>query len=59
MHDSDLSVLPAEAKWRATVYVRNLFDKQYDLTRNFFDLPLPVAAAGAPRTLGVQVRYDF
>ena len=50
---------PAEAKWRATVYVRNLFDKQYDLTRNFFDLPLPVAAAGAPRTFGVQVRYDF
>ena len=50
---------PAEAKWRATVYVRNLFDKKYDLTRNFFDLPLPVAAAGAPRTFGVQVRYDF
>ena len=50
---------PAEAKWRATVYVRNLFDKKYDLTRNFFDLPLPVAAAGAPRTVGVQVRYDF
>ncbi len=50
---------PAEAKWRATVYVRNLFDKQYDVTRNFFDLPLPVAAAGAPRTYGVQVRYDF
>ncbi len=50
---------PVEAKWTATVYVRNLFDKQYDLTRNFFDLPLPVAAAGAPRTLGVQVRYEF
>ena len=54
-----LEMGPADAKWRATVYARNLFDKQYDLTRNFFDLPLPVAAAGAPRTLGVQVRYEF
>ncbi len=54
-----LEMGPAEAKWRATLYARNLFDKRYDLTRNFFDLPLPVAAAGAPRTLGVQVRYEF
>jgi outer membrane receptor protein involved in Fe transport len=54
-----LEVAPVDARWVATVYVRNLFDKQYDLTRNFFDLPLPVAAAGAPRTLGVQVRYEF
>jgi len=52
-------VAPADSRWSATVYARNLFDKQYDLTRNFFDLPLPVAAAGAPRTLGLQVRYDF
>ncbi len=50
---------PVQAKWTAVVYARNLFDKQYDLTRNFFDLPLPVAAAGAPRTLGVQMRYEF
>ena len=54
-----LEMGPTDAKWRATLYARNLFDKQYDLTRNFFDLPLPVAAAGAPRTVGVQVRYEF
>lgn len=50
---------PINAQWVATVYVRNLTDKRYDLTRNFFDLPLPVAAAGAPRSWGMQVRYDF
>jgi len=50
---------PVNAKWLATVYVRNLTDKRFDLTRNFFDLPLPVAAAGAPRSWGLQVRYDF
>ena len=54
-----LEFAPLDAKWSATLYVRNLFDKKYDLTRNFFDLPLPVAAAGAPRTVGVQVRFDF
>ena len=54
-----LEFAPADSHWSATVYARNLFDRQYDLTRNFFDLPLPVAAAGAPRTLGAQVRYEF
>jgi outer membrane receptor protein involved in Fe transport len=54
-----LEFAPLDARWSATFYVRNLFDKRYDLTRNFFDLPLPVAAAGAPRTAGLQVRYEF
>jgi iron complex outermembrane recepter protein len=54
-----IEVAPVEAKWSATLYVRNLFNKKYDLTRNFFDLPLPVAAAGAPRTFGVQAKYEF
>ena len=50
---------PVDARWVATLYARNLMDQKYDLTRNFFDLPLPVAAAGAPRSLGAQLRYDF
>jgi iron complex outermembrane recepter protein len=54
-----LEVAPVDAKWSVTLYARNLFDKQYELTRNFFDLPLPVAAAGAPRTLGVQAKLEF
>jgi iron complex outermembrane recepter protein len=54
-----LEVAPVDAKWAVTLYARNLLDKKYELTRNFFDLPLPVAAAGAPRTLGVQARLEF
>ena len=50
---------PLDAKWSATVYARNLFDKKYDLTRNFFDLPLPAAAAGAPRSFGMQAKIEF
>jgi iron complex outermembrane recepter protein len=59
LSNARLEIAPVEAKWSATLYVRNLFDKKYDLTRNFFDLPLPVAAAGAPRTFGVQAKYEF
>jgi iron complex outermembrane recepter protein len=54
-----VELAPVDAKWSATLYVRNLADKKYDVTRNFFDLPLPVAAAGAPRTFGVQAKYEF
>jgi iron complex outermembrane recepter protein len=54
-----VELAPVDGKWSATLYVRNLADKKYDTTRNFFDLPLPVAAAGAPRTFGVQAKYEF
>lgn len=54
-----MALAPVDAKWRATFYVRNLANQHHDLTRNFFDLPLPVAAAGEPRTLGVRVHYEF
>jgi iron complex outermembrane recepter protein len=54
-----LDLAPIDSRWSASVFVRNLFDKEYDLTRNFFDLPLPVAAAGPPRAFGVQARYEF
>ncbi len=54
-----LEMAPVDAKWSVTLYARNLFDKKYELTRNFFDLPLPVAAAGSPRTFGVQAKLEF
>ncbi len=54
-----LELAPVDARWRATFYVRNLANKHHDLTRNFFDLPLPVAAAGEPRTLGLRVHHEF
>jgi iron complex outermembrane recepter protein len=50
---------PLDSKWIATIYARNLFNEKYDLIRNFFDLPLPVAAAGPPRTIGAQVKFEF
>ena len=58
--NANLTLSPAQGKsWTAALWVRNLFDRQYDLTRNFF-LPLSyVAAAGQPTTFGVRVNYSF
>jgi outer membrane receptor protein involved in Fe transport len=57
---------PSSAKWNVNLWVHNLFDKKYDLTRNFFgNRPggtaddLNVAAAGQPRTVGVQFSYAY
>ncbi len=61
-----LEVGPTSAPWHVNLWVHNLFDKKYDLTRNFFgNRPggtaddLNVAAAGQPRTVGVQLSYAF
>ncbi len=53
------SVEDAEGMWRATAYVRNLFDEEYDETRNFFTPGADVAALKKPRIYGLQlsVRY--
>jgi outer membrane receptor protein involved in Fe transport len=51
--------------WLLTLSVQNLFDKQYELTRNFFgNRPgtkddLNVAAAGQPRSFGVTLSYAY
>lgn len=42
--------------WSAQVWSRNIADREYDLTRNFF-INAKVAAAGAPATVGVRVSY--
>lgn len=60
-----LEIAPANSPWLATVGVRNLFDRQHDLTRNFFgNRPstaddLNVAAAGQPRTWQATVSYAY
>jgi iron complex outermembrane recepter protein len=54
-----LEVLPPDSRWSVAAYVRNIFDQKYDLTRNFFLPGLPVAAAGQPRTVGVQLSVAY
>jgi len=54
----NLTTRPAEGAWSAGLWVRNLFDEDYDLTRNFFT-SADVAQSGTPRTYGVRMSYDF
>jgi len=60
-----VDVAPSNSPWQATFGVRNLFDRRYDLTRNFFgNRPstaddLNVAAAGQPRTWTATVSCAY
>jgi outer membrane receptor protein involved in Fe transport len=56
--NASLTVGPDEGPWSASVWVRNIFDKDYDLTRNFF-VNANVAQPGLPRTYGVRLNYRF
>jgi outer membrane receptor protein involved in Fe transport len=56
----NLSVAPAGgAPWTVTLWGRNIFDKSYDITRNFFLPSSEVAAAGEPTTVGIRLTYKY
>ena len=58
--NANLSVSPASgAPWTVTLWGRNIFDKSYDLTRNFFLPSSEVAAAGEPTTVGIRLTYKY
>ena len=45
--------------WTVGLWGRNIFNRSYDLTRNFFLPTSQVAAAGEPATFGVRFSYKF
>jgi iron complex outermembrane recepter protein len=58
--NANLSLAPASGgPWTATLWGRNIFDKSYDLTRNFFLPSSEVAAAGEPTTIGIRLTYKY
>ena len=52
-----LTYARAGAPWQLELWGRNLLDRRYDLTRNFF-INAQVAAPGAPRMVGVRLRLS-
>jgi outer membrane receptor protein involved in Fe transport len=55
-----LSLSPASGgPWTVTLWGRNIFDKAYDVTRNFFLPSAEVAEAGEPTTVGIRVSYKY
>jgi len=58
--NANLSLAPAAGgPWTVTLWGRNIFDKAYDLTRNFFLPSSEVAAAGEPTTIGIRLTYKY
>jgi iron complex outermembrane receptor protein len=58
--NANLSFAPASgAPWTVTLWGRNIFDKSYDTTRNFFLPSSEVAAAGEPTTVGIRLSYKY
>jgi iron complex outermembrane receptor protein len=58
--NANLSLSPASgAPWTVSIWGRNIFDKGYDITRNFFLPTSEVAQAGEPTTVGIRVSYKY
>jgi outer membrane receptor protein involved in Fe transport len=58
--NANLSLSPASGKpWSVALWGRNIFNKYYDVTRNFFLPTAEVAQAGEPATFGIRVSYKY
>jgi iron complex outermembrane receptor protein len=58
--NANLTLSPASgAPWTLSLWGRNIFDKSYDVTRNFFLPGTEVAQAGEPATFGIRVSYKY
>lgn len=45
--------------WTVALWGRNIFDRAYDITRNFFLPSSEVALAGEPTTVGIRLTYKY
>ncbi len=58
--NANLTLSPASgAPWTLSLWGRNIFDKSYDVTRNFFLPGTEVAQVGEPATFGIRVSYKY
>ncbi|HTV97331.1 MAG TPA: TonB-dependent receptor [Steroidobacteraceae bacterium] len=58
--NANLSLSPASGgPWTVTLWGRNIFNRDYDLTRNFFLNTANVAQAGDPAMFGVRFGYKY
>jgi iron complex outermembrane recepter protein len=58
--NANLSLSPQSGgPWTVGLWGRNIFNRSYELTRNFFLPTSQVAAAGEPATFGVRFSYKF
>jgi outer membrane receptor protein involved in Fe transport len=55
--NANLSLAPRGGPWTLTLWGRNILNRDYDVTRNFFLPGTNVAQAGAPATFGLRFSY--
>lgn len=55
--NASVSAQRSGSPWSIQLFGRNIGDRRYELTRNFF-INARVAAMGQPATVGVRVRYE-
>jgi len=57
--NATLTLRPNNGRWSLGVYGRNIFDTQYDLTRNFFLPNASIASPGRPASYGLRIGYTL
>jgi iron complex outermembrane recepter protein len=58
--NANLSLSPAPGgPWTVTLWGRNIFNRDYDVTRNFFLPGTEIAQAGEPATFGIRFNYKY
>ncbi|MGD0503230.1 MAG: TonB-dependent receptor [Steroidobacteraceae bacterium] len=57
--NANLSLAPSGGPWTLTLWGRNIFNRDYDETRNFFLPGTNVAQAGEPATFGIRFTYKY
>lgn len=54
-----LAYTPRDARWSVGLWMRNLLDSDYDLSRNYYLPGTPVVARGEPRSAGVRLSWRY
>ncbi len=57
--NAHLTFSPANGRWSLTAFGQNIFNRQYDIDRNYFDAGDDIATAGLPATYGVRASFNF
>jgi iron complex outermembrane recepter protein len=57
--NANLSLSPSGGPWTFTLWGRNIFNRGYDVTRNFFLPSAEIAQAGEPATFGIRFKYKY
>jgi outer membrane receptor protein involved in Fe transport len=59
LFDAHISLSPKNDRWTVALFGKNIFNKGYDVTRNFFVAGANIALAGEPATWGVRLGLKY